>query len=109
MFGQHFYHKQIRNAVIYLARYLTMLISRDWILAKQSFTDFKSILSYAPKEKFIARLDQQADLQGTDSKVALTLFRMSFDITSYAYDATRKLNKNQKYLLQKMTSGDTKR
>ena len=63
-------------------------------------------LSYAPKEKFIARLDQQADLQGTDSKVALTLPRMSFDITSYVYDATRKLNKNQRISVAKNTSGD---
>ena len=64
-----------------MVRYLTMSISRDLILA-EIFTDFKRVLSYAPKEKFIARLDQQADLQGTDSKVALTLTRMSFDITS---------------------------
>ena len=34
MFGQHFYHKQIRNAKLRLVRYLTMLISRDWILAE---------------------------------------------------------------------------
>ena len=66
-------------------------------------------LSYAPKEKFIARLDQQADLTGTDSKVALTLPRMSFDITSYAYDATRKLNKNQRISVAKNESGDNKR
>ena len=66
-------------------------------------------LSYAPKEKFIARLDQQSDLTGTDSKVALTLPRMSFDITGYAYDPTRKLNKNQKISVAKNTSGDNKR
>ena len=53
-------------------------------------------LSYSPKEKFIARLEQQADLTGDDSSVAITLPRMAFDITGYAYDGSRKLNKNQK-------------
>ena len=53
----------------------------------------------APKEKFIIRLDQQTDLTGDDSKVAITLPRMSFDISGYSYDATRKLNKNQKFIL----------
>ncbi|SVB81776.1 uncharacterized protein METZ01_LOCUS234630, partial [marine metagenome] len=53
-------------------------------------------MSYSPKEKFIARLDQQASLTGTDSSVAITLPRMAFDIGGYAYDPTRKLNKNQR-------------
>ena len=35
------------------------------------------------------------------------LFRMSFDITSYEYDATRKLNKNQRISVAKNESGDT--
>jgi hypothetical protein len=65
-------------------------------------------LSYAPKEKFIARLDQNADLTGDDSSVAITLPRMSFDISGYSYDATRKLNKNQKISVTKNTSGDNK-
>ena len=53
-------------------------------------------LSYSPKEKFIARLEQQASLTGSDSKVAITLPRMAFDVVGYSYDPTRKLNKNQK-------------
>jgi hypothetical protein len=53
-------------------------------------------LSYSPKEKFIARLEQQSSLTGSDSSVAITLPRMAFDITGYTYDASRKLNKNQK-------------
>jgi len=65
-------------------------------------------LSYAPKEKFIARLDQNANLTGDDSSVAITLPRMSFDVTGYSYDATRKLNKNQRISVAKNTSGDEK-
>jgi len=66
-------------------------------------------LSYAPKEKFIARLDQNANLTGDDSSVAITLPRMSFDVTGYSYDSSRKLNKNQRHSVAKNASGDEKK
>jgi hypothetical protein len=52
-------------------------------------------LAYAPKEKFLARIDQQANLQ-EDRKVAVTLPRLGFEITGLSYDPTRKLNKMNK-------------
>ena len=109
MFGQHFYHKQIRNAVIAFGTIFNNINIRRLDSSGNPLQAIRVRLSYAPKEKFIARLDQQSDLTGTDSKVALTLPRMSFDITGYAYDPTRKLNKNQKISVAKNTSGDNKR
>ena len=109
MFGQHFYHKQIRNAVIAFGTIFNNINIKRTDSSGNPLQTIRVPLSYAPKEKFIARLDPQADLQGTDSKVALTLPRMSFDITGYAYDPTRKLNKNQKISVAKNTSGDNKR
>ena len=52
-------------------------------------------LAYAPKEKFLVRLEQQANLQG-DREVAISLPRMGFEITGLSYDASRKLTKMQK-------------
>ena len=52
-------------------------------------------LAYAPKEKFLARLDQQPNLE--DREFAITLPRMSFEILVYQYDASRKLTRVQKY------------
>ena len=49
-------------------------------------------LAYSPKEKFIARLDQQLDLV-QDRRVAVTLFRMGFEISGLNYDPSRKLNR----------------
>ena len=109
MFGQHFYHKQIRNAVIAFGTIFNNINIKRTDSSGNPLQTIRVPLSYAPKEKFIARLDQQADLQGTDSKVALTLPRMSFDITGYTYDPTRKLNKNIKISVAKNTSGDEKR
>ena len=47
-----------------------------------------------PKQKFLVRLDQDANL---DSKVAITLPRIGFEIGSLTYDSTRKLNRVQKF------------
>ena len=52
-------------------------------------------LAYAPKEKFLTRLDQQPDLDNRE--FAITLPRMSFEIASIEYDASRKLNRLQKF------------
>ena len=109
MFGEHFYHKQIRNTVIAFGTIFNNVNIKRLDSSGNPIQTLRVPLSYAPKEKFLARLDAQQDLTGDDSKVAITLPRMSFDITGYAYDPTRKLNKNQKISVAKNTSGDNKR
>lgn len=49
-------------------------------------------LAYAPKEKWIVRLDQDPNLE---NYVYTTLPRMSFEITGYTYDPSRKVNRMQ--------------
>ena len=51
-------------------------------------------LAYGPQQKFIQRLDQDANL---DSKVAITLPRLGFEIQNLSYDPARKLNRVQKF------------
>ncbi|NWJ44085.1 tail sheath stabilizer and completion protein, partial [Marine Group I thaumarchaeote] len=96
MFGEHFYHKQIRNTVIAFGTIFNNIHIKRLDSSGNPLQSLKVPLSYSPREKFIARLEQQTSLTGSDSSVAITLPRMAFDITSYAYDPTRKLNKNQK-------------
>ena len=52
-------------------------------------------LAYAPKEKFLTRLDQQPNL--SEREFAITLPRMSFEISGIQYDASRKLTRVQKF------------
>ena len=108
MFGQHFYHKSIRNTVIAFGTIFNNINIKRLDSSGNPLQTVRVPLSYAPKEKFIARLDQNANLTGDDSSVAITLPRMSFDVTGYSYDATRKLNKNQRISVAKNTSGDEK-
>jgi hypothetical protein len=106
MFGEHFYHKQIRNTVIAFGTIFNNVNIKRLDSSGNPIQTLRVPLSYAPKEKFLARLDAQQDLTGDDSKVAITLPRMSFEITGYNYDGTRKLNKNQK-LGRVTTNADT--
>jgi hypothetical protein len=109
MFGQHFYNKSIRNTVIAFGTIFNNINIKRLDSSGNPLQTIRVPLSYAPKEKFIARLDQNANLTGSDSSVAITLPRMSFDVNSYAYDPSRKLNKNQKRSVAKNASGDEKR
>ena len=96
MFGEHFYHKQIRNTVIAFGTIFNNINIKRLDSSGNPLQNLKVPLSYAPKEKFLTRLDEQTDLTGDDSKVAITLPRLAFEITGYSYDPTRKLKKNQK-------------
>ena len=109
MFGQHFYHKSIRNTVIAFGTIFNNINIRRLDSSGNPLQKIRVPLSYAPKEKFIARLDQNANLTGDDSSVAITLPRMSFDVTGYSYDGSRKLNKNQKRSVAKNATGDEKK
>ena len=109
MFGQHFYHKSIRNTVIAFGTIFNNINIRRLDSSGNPLQKIRVPLSYAPKEKFIARLDQNANLTGDDSSVAITLPRMSFDVTGYSYDGSRKLNKNQRHSVAKNASGDEKK
>ena len=109
MFGQHFYHKQIRNTVIAFGTIFNNINIKRTDSSGNPLQTIRVPLSYAPKEKFIARLDQNANLTGDDSSVAITLPRMSFDVTGYSYDGSRKLNKNQKFSVAKNATGDEKK
>ena len=51
-------------------------------------------LAYGPSQKFLARIDQQASL---NKPVAITLPRMSFEMTSIQYDPSRKANITQAF------------
>ena len=92
MFGTHFYHQKVRKCVaIFGALFNNLYVVRK-VSSGASISQIKVPLSYAPKEKFLERIRENPDLDN-DTKVAIKLPRMSFEITSLAYDATRQLTK----------------
>jgi hypothetical protein len=90
MFGNHFYHATLRKSVAVFGTLFNNIsvVRKDGsggILSQQ-----KVPLAYGPKQKFLARLDQDTNI---DASIALKLPRMAFEITSLAQDSASKLNK----------------
>jgi len=99
MFGTHFYHQKVRKCVsIFGAMFNNIYVVRP-------NSQVKVPLSYAPKEKYLARIRENPDLT-TDTKVAIKLPRMSFEITSFAYDNQRQLTKVSNFNTQGTTSSN---
>ena len=95
MFGTYFYNESMRRMTIGFGQIFNniQIKRRD---SNGNITQSIAVpLAYAPKEKFLARLDAQPSL--SDREFAITLPRMSFEITGISYDASRKLTRVQKF------------
>ena len=97
MFGNYFYHERVRRSVAIFGK----VFNDIYVLRKNSsgagISTIKVPLSYAPKNKFLDRIREQADM-ASGQRVALKLPRMSFEIVSYTYDPTRQLQKTSNFM-----------
>ncbi len=59
-------------------------------------------LAYGPTQKFLARLEQQADL---NKPIQMTLPRMSFEFNALQYDPTRKSTQTQQFYVTNPSDG----
>jgi hypothetical protein len=98
-----YYHGSIRKAIVAFGR----LFSDVYIDRKQgdsvTGTTIQRLhipISYAPREKWLVRLEQQSDLENNVTQISLP--RMSFEINSYSYDSSRKVNR-----MSQIKSGNT--
>nr|BAR36225.1 proximal tail sheath stabilization [uncultured Mediterranean phage uvMED] len=95
MFGSHFYNEGIRRLTIGFGQLFNNVIVQNKSSTGAVTKRYRVPLAYAPKEKFLVRLDEQANLNNRE--FAVTLPRMGFEMTGLSYDSTRKLNKMQKF------------
>ena len=95
MFGTHFYNEGLRKLTIAFGQLFNNIIIQNVSSTGAITKRIRVPLAYAPKEKFIVRLEQQANL-ANDREVAVTLPRLGFEITGLTYDPSRKLNKMNK-------------
>lgn len=96
MFGTHFYHKKLRKSVAVFGTLFNNLYVIRTDASNQVISQIKVPLSYGPKRKFLDRLRENPDLD-SNTKVAIKLPRMSFEITSIQYDASRQLQKSNNF------------
>tara|TARA_E500000178_G_scaffold259349_1_gene256142 strand:- start:488 stop:1294 length:807 start_codon:yes stop_codon:yes gene_type:complete len=95
MFGSHFYNEGIRRLTIGFGQLFNNIIVQNKSSTGAVTKRYRVPLAYAPKEKFLVRLDEQANLNNRE--FAITLPRMGFEMTGLSYDSSRKLNKMQKF------------
>ena len=92
MFGTHFYHKRVRTAVSVFGSLFNNLHVLRTNASNQVISQVKVPLSYAKKRDFLSRIEDIGTGE-SEYKLAIKLPRMSFEITSMTYDATRQLPK----------------
>jgi len=94
MFGNHFYNEHTRRAVSVFGTLFNNItvVKRDG--SGNALQQIKVPLSYGPREKFLARIRQEANL--SDPRLAIKLPRMSFQITSLSYDESTRLTRGTK-------------
>ena len=87
MLGNYYYHEIIRKTIIAFGTLFNDIHIRHTDQQGSAVSDIKVPLAYGPSQKFLARITQQPDL---NKPIQITLPRMSFEMTSIAYDSTRK-------------------
>ena len=94
MLGTYYYHEIIRKTIIAFGTlfneiYIKHKDKNDGVISQMNVP-----LAYGPTQKFLARLEQQANL---DKPIQITLPRMSFEMTSIDYDPSRKTGITQTF------------
>ena len=94
MLGTYYYHEIMRKTIVAFGTLFNQINIRHDDASGNTYSDLKVPLAYGPSQKFLARLEQQADL---NKPVQITLPRMSFEMNNIQYDSTRKTGITQTF------------
>ena len=95
MLGTYFYHEILRKTVIGFGTLFNNIHIRHKDASGVNYSVMKVPLAYGPIQKFLARIEQQPNL---NRDVAITVPRLSFEMTGLQYDATRKTGITQTFV-----------
>lgn len=96
----HFYHQIFRKTVIAFGTlFNSITIKRD---GSEPAEIIQVPLAYGPTQKFLARIEQEPDL---NKPVQISLPRMSFEFTGISYDNSRKLAATQAFTTSLKSDG----
>jgi hypothetical protein len=94
MLGTYYYHEIIRRTIISFGTLFNNIHIKHENENGDDVSLIKVPIAYGPVQKFLARLDEKPDLR---KKVAITLPRMSFEMTTIQYDSSRKVSTVQTF------------
>lgn len=90
MLDQRFYWGTTRKAIIAFGNMFNNIVIERRNAQGETVQLIKVPLSYAPKQKFLARIQQRPEIDEPDVQVVLP--RMSFEMVQLAYDPNRKIS-----------------
>jgi hypothetical protein len=102
MFGRTWNHDSLRKYIIVFGTVFNDIYINRLSNTGEVLQTLKVPLTYGPKDKVLARLDQNPKM---DNQVGIILPRISFEMTTLEYDPTRKLNTLNKLTKQSTTAG----
>lgn len=102
MFGRTWNHDSIRKYIIVFGTVFNDIYINRLSSTGEVLQTLKIPLTYGPKDKVLARLEQNPEMT---NQVGIVLPRISFEMTSMEYDPTRKLNTLNKLTKQSATAG----
>jgi hypothetical protein len=105
MLGKHFYHEIIRKTIVGFGTLFNNIELRRVDNNGNIVQTIKVPLAYGPREKFLARIEAEPQLDGR-SEVQIQLPRIAFELKGINYDPTRKLAPVQ--ICKTPQDGDTK-
>ena len=97
---EYFYNEVFRSVIIGFGSIF------NGIEIKKSSSIIKVPLAYGPTQKFLARMQQEADL---NKPVSITLPRMAFEFLGLQYDPTRKSTQTQTIINQTPDGANVKK
>ena len=92
---EYFYHEIMRRTIISFGSIFNNVNIQHTNSDDSVVSTTKVPLAYGPTQKFLARIEQQPDL---NKPVSISLPRMSFEFTGLEYDTTRKVGATQTFV-----------
>ena len=96
MFGSQFYHQTLRKYVIMFGNMFNDIVIKRYNTDGTASSVIAVPIAYGPKEKFLIRTQQDANL---DQQVSIQLPRLAFEMTTLNYDGTRRFNSKGKNIV----------
>ena len=103
---EYFYNEIFRSVIIGFGSMFNGIEIQHKNEADNSISTLKVPLAYGPTQKFLARIEQQANL---NKSTQMSLPRMAFEFTDLQYDPTRKSTQTQQFVVKNTSGSEIKK
>ena len=103
---EYFYNEIFRSVIIGFGSMFNGMEIQHKNESDNQISTIRVPLSYGPTQKFLARIEQQSNL---NKSTQMTLPRMSFEFTDLQYDPTRKSTQTQQFVVKNSTGSEIKK